>query len=180
MNVAKPFKHMTYEEFTKMEQQEGINYEYIDGMVMMSPRPTVAHQIIGGNLYAELRNILRGKGCIPLPETDLILEDNHFIPDLMVICDDVNIGELKNYKKVPRIVIEIVSPTSASRDCFVKQLKYETLGVEEYWVIFPEEQCIDMFYYEEHVHEHVGDGQVESFVLPDVVIDLEKIFDLSY
>ena len=180
MNVAKPLNRMTFAEFINMEKQEGINYELIDGVVMMSPRPAGAHQMISGNLFSELRSILRGKGCVPLLEMDLILADNNFIPDLMVLCDDVKIDELKNYKKAPKIVVEIVSPSSTSRDCFVKRLKYETLGVAEYWLISPEEQCIDVFYYAENIHEHCCEGQVKSFVLPDVVIDLEKIFDLSY
>ena len=180
MNVAKPLKYMTYEEFLIIEQQEGINYEFIDGAVMMSPRPAGAHQMISGNLFAELRSILRGKGCVPLLEMDLILDENNFIPDLMIICDDAKIDELKNYNKPPKIVIEIVSPASTSRDCFTKRLKYEKLGVDEYWIVHPEEKCIDLFYYAESIHEHYCEEVVKSIVLPDVVIELEKIFDLSY
>jgi len=39
MNVAKPLKLYTLEEFEQMAREDGWNYELIDGLVMMSPRP---------------------------------------------------------------------------------------------------------------------------------------------
>lgn len=43
MNVAKPLKLYTQDEFEQMEKEANLNYELIDGMVMMSPRPTLEH-----------------------------------------------------------------------------------------------------------------------------------------
>ncbi len=61
MNVAKPFKLYTLDEFEQMTKEEHITYELIDGIVMMSPRPAAKHQLACGNLYAELRTTLRQK-----------------------------------------------------------------------------------------------------------------------
>ena len=180
MNVAKPLNRMTLEEFLNEPQQEGINYELIDGIKMMSPRPAGAHQMISGNLFSELRRILRGKGCGPLLEMDLLLDENNFIPDLMVVCDDVNINELKRYEKPPLIAIEIVSPSSASIDYFTKRLKYEHLGVQEYWIVSPDEKCVVVINFVTKQQERYCEGQVSSYAMPEIQIDLNNIFDLSF
>ena len=39
MNVAKPLKFYTLKEFEELPREDGWNYELIDGVVMMSPRP---------------------------------------------------------------------------------------------------------------------------------------------
>ena len=48
MNVAKPFKLYTLDEFEQMTKEEHITYELIDGIVMMSPRPAAKHQLACG------------------------------------------------------------------------------------------------------------------------------------
>ncbi len=175
MNVAKPLEIKTLTEFETMPKEEGWNYELIDGLVMMSPRPTAKHQVINGNLYSELRHKLKGSRCIPIPEIDLVLEGNNLIPDLMVICNE-DITDMKRYEKPPLIAIEIVSPTSASRDHIIKRRKYEQLGIQEYWIVSPEEKCITVFDFVNKNEEMYCEGTVTSFVLPEVVINLEDIF----
>ena len=175
MNVAKPLEIKTLTEFEAMPKEEGWNYELIDGLVMMSPRPTAKHQVINGNLYSELRHKLKGSRCIPIPEIDLVLEGNNLIPDLMVICNE-DITDMKRYEKPPLIAIEIVSPTSASRDHIIKRRKYEQLGIQEYWIVSPEEKCITVFDFVNKNEEMYCEGTVTSFVLPEVVINLEDIF----
>ena len=180
MTEVKELQRMTLEEFLREPQEDGWIYELIDGIKMMSPRPAGAHQMISGNLFSELRSILRGKGCGPLLEMDLVLKDNNLIPDLMVICDDVDISELKRYEKPPLIAIEIVSPSTASIDYFTKRLKYEHLGVKEYWIVSPDEKCIVIINFVTGQQERFCEGQVSSYALPEIQIDLNKIFDLSF
>ena len=97
MNVAKPLKFYTLKEFEELPREDGWNYELIDGVVMMSPRPAGAHQMISGNLFSELRSKLRGKGCAPLLEMDLVLENDNLIPDLIIICDVLQCNHEKHF-----------------------------------------------------------------------------------
>ena len=174
MNVAKPLKLYTLEEFELMAKEDGLNYELIDGMIMMSPRPALEHQRISGNIYFELRNALKNSHCKPIQEIDLVLENNNLIPDLVVICNDDLQG--KRYEKVPLIVIEIISPSSASRDYIIKRYKYAQLGIQEYWIVSPEEKCIDVFDFTTDSHINYCSGTVISTILPELAIDLEQIF----
>ena len=135
--------------------------------------------MISGNLYFELRTALKGKSYIPIQEIDLVLKGENFIPDLMVICNE-DIKDIKRYEKPPMIAIEILSPATASIDYFVKRHKYELLGIQEYWIVSPDEKCVMVISFTTGKQERYCSGQVESVVLPDIRIDLDKIFDLSY
>lgn len=162
-------------EFESMQKEEGWNYELIDGMVMMSLRPAAKHQRINGNIYHELRKLLKGKNCEPIQEIDLVLHGENFIPDLMVICHE-NLDELTRYEKPPLIAIEIISPSSISRDYFVKRNRYEALGIPEYWIVSPEEKCIMVICFVTGETGQYCDGKMHSFIMPEIVIDLSDVF----
>ena len=174
MTEVKELQRMTLEEFLSQPQEEGWNYELIDGIKMMSPRPSKEHQNISGNLYFELRNALNTKNCKPLLEADLVIDENNLVPDLMVICNEPLEG--KRQETPPLIAIEIISPSTASVDYFTKRLKYELLGVQEYWIVAPEEKCIMVIRYATNEQERYCEGKVTSYVLPEVEIDLASIF----
>ncbi|MBQ3205805.1 MAG: Uma2 family endonuclease [Peptococcaceae bacterium] len=174
MNVANPLKLYTVEEFEQMEKEEHLTYELIDGVVMMSPRPAKTHQNISGNLYFEMRNALKHTNCKPLQEVDLALNHDIMVPDIMVLCNDNMQGTRQTTP--PLIVVEIVSPSSSGRDYMLKRLKYQQLGIEEYWIVSPEEKCIWVIHYAEQAEHHYCDGEAKSAVLLELVIDLEQIF----
>ncbi len=174
MSGMKALEPICFAEYEAMEKQDGLTYELIDGIVLMSPRPAVKHQRINGNLYFELRKLLDGKNCEPIQEVDLILEENHMVPDLMVVCNDALDGA--HFDKPPMIVMEIISPSSGSRDYFVKRRKYGQLGISEYWIISPEEQCIMIIDYANDQEADYCEGTAVSFVMPDIQIELSKVF----
>lgn len=174
MTEIRELQPTSFAEFEAIPKQEGWNYELIDGMVMMSPRPAMKHQRVSSRLLVHLWGSLKGKDCEPVQEVELALEEDRFIPDLMVICND-NLDSTR-YEKPPLIAIEIVSPTSGSRDYITKRRKYEQLGIQEYWIVSPEEKCITVFYFVNKNEAMYCEGTMKSFVLPDVEINLEDIF----
>lgn len=174
MNVTKPLKLYTVEEFEQMEKDEQLTYELIDGVVMMSPRPAKTHQNISGNLYFEMRNALKHTDCKPLLEVELALQQDILVPDIMVLCNDDMQGARQTTP--PLIVMEIVSPSSSGRDYMLKRLKYQQLGIAEYWIVSPEEKCIWVIHYASQDEHHYCDGEAKSAVLPELVIDLEQLF----
>ena len=63
------------------------------------------------------------------------------VPDLIVLCD------LKKLRKklvygAPDMVVEILSPSTQSRDMLWKNQKYQFAGVREYWIVNPDEKKI--------------------------------------
>ena len=164
---------VTREEFEAQSKDELLDCELIDGVVFMSPRPSKTHQRISKRLTRLLDDCLTAP-CEALPEIDLILADNIFIPDLQVICAEEQ--EERAQTTPPLIVLEILSPSSASRDHFTKRYQYEALGIKEYWIISPEEKCVTLHNFTTDTHQIYAAGTVQSIILPEIKIALADIF----
>ena len=112
-------------------------FEILGGrMVSMSPRPAINHNRIAGNIYRIFSLFLKGKSCEAFGDgVDLFLsEEDHFIPDGMVVCDKNKIRS--NYiSGAPDLVVEVLSPRTARNDRWHKKNAYETAGVTEYWIV---------------------------------------------
>jgi Uma2 family endonuclease len=58
-----------------------------------------------------------------------------------VVCDLAKIQK-KGFVDVPDIVVEILSPGNSKKKM---NDKYEVSEVKEYWVVFPEEQVVQIY-----------------------------------
>jgi Uma2 family endonuclease len=56
-----------------------------------------------------------------------------FEPDLLVVCDPAKIDRA-GVRGAPDVVIEVLSPSTASFDLIGKRLAYERAGVRELWL----------------------------------------------
>lgn len=130
-----------------LAHQEIWRDELINGKtVLMSPRPSVNHNIVAGNIYRILGNYLDGKQCTPFGDgTDLYLTDkDRFIPDGMVVCDRNKIKPDGIYG-APDLVIEVLSPSTAKNDRGHKKNVYEQAGVNEYWIVNPADKAVEIY-----------------------------------
>ncbi len=193
MALTKEYKknHFTYAEYKAWGEDE--RWELIKGEAFsMSPAPGTNHQRVSGILFNSIFNFLESKPCqvfsapfdIFLPEED---ENTNKIstivqPDITVICDKSKLNE-KGCTGAPDIVIEILSPTSASRDQIVKRDLYERKGVKEYWIVDPAGKIVWKYVLKNNVY---GKPAVFDYkrtpsmdILPDLRINLRKVFDME-
>jgi Uncharacterized protein conserved in cyanobacteria len=161
--------------------------EYIDGVVYMSPSPSTTHQRISGKLYVKLFNLLEGKGCevfsapydIELHKEE-IADNKIVIPDITVICDKKGIEESK-FVGVPTLIIEIVSPSNQANDLVVKLNLYMKYGVQEYWIVNPILNTIQVYYLnEDKMYEQLAAAKDTGFVSSKAIsgfnVELGEIF----
>jgi Uma2 family endonuclease len=134
----------TYEDYLQWDNNE--RWELIEGEVYdMSPAPSYEHQNIAWEIAGQIRNYLikNKKKCkggfapfdVTFPEG---VKDNNKIidvvqPDISVICETSKIDE-KGCHGAPDFIIEILSPSTASKDTIIKKELYEKNGVKEYWI----------------------------------------------
>ncbi|HEC98327.1 MAG TPA: Uma2 family endonuclease [Nitrospirae bacterium] len=89
------------------------------------------------------------------------------------------IGE-KNIQGAPDLVIEIISESTAYRDLVQKKRLYPKFGVEEYWIVLPVEESIEVYILKDNtytLHKTYGKDEIlESFSLRDLKIVLKNTF----
>ncbi len=130
----------TVEDYYVMPDDQRV--ELIDGVFYDMAAPTVEHQLLVGSVYAQLLAFIRSRKvkCVPLmsPVDVKLDEDNKTMvqPDVVVVCDRGKITE-RVVLGGPDFVLEVVSPSSASKDYIKKAAKYEAAGVREYWIVDP-------------------------------------------
>ena len=176
--------YLTWPEEERWEIIEGIPYD-------MSPSPSDIHQEILWKLSGELYIFLKNKKCKAYPAPfDVMLPVNKLDderkrynivqPDIIIVCDKDKISS-KGCKGAPDIVIEILSPSTASKDFIKKRRLYEKNKIKQYWIVSPEEKAVLLF----KLNENENYGEPEEYKREDkyevegfegLEIDLNKIF----
>jgi len=135
--VAKRDDWMSVEDFLALDRENlDQKYEFVDGKMIAMAGGTVNHGIIIGNLAALIRPHLRGKPCRLLSEGTLKIESASYLPDIMVTCNEKDITENKTYVEHPKLVIEVLSPTTERIDKRDKVLAYaRCLSIQEYVLV---------------------------------------------
>lgn len=169
-------RSFSLKEFNNLEVKDEIKYELIDGIVLMSPRPSYKHQEIMSRLNLEIGSYLKGKSCKVFTEAELEFNNDVLIPDISVICGLVN-TDIQRYKNAPDIVIEIMSPSSQYTDTFTKLYKYELFGVKEYWIANPKIETITVYNFVNKSNiDFTKYENLVSSVFDDLDIDMSNIF----
>lgn len=171
MHAATPLVLQSLEEFEAMPKEEHLNYEFIDGVVLMSPSPSRAHQTLGAHILATVGNQLKHTPCDPLYELDIKHHGCIYKPDLLIFGD--------REAELPEIIFEILSPSPSSRyrDLRVKLVKYEEMGIKEYWIIDPKLQSITIYDFVNGTAEAYAAGDTaQSLAHPEIKLAVADIF----
>jgi Uma2 family endonuclease len=134
----------TYSDYARFPD-DGNRYEVIDGEVLVTPAPTPMHQHVLGNLYIVLRGYAEEGGLgVILQDVDLLFASGQFLRPDLVFGPESSRECITNrgVEQPPGLVVEVLSPTSASIDRVKKPRRYGDFGVPEYWVVDPEERVV--------------------------------------
>lgn len=120
---------------------DGLQYELLDGLLVVTPAPVLLHQRAVGNLHLVLR-----QACPPGLEVFFSPVDwrpdvqTSLQPDLLVVrTEDVAV---KNFTVPLVLAVEVLSPSTRRKDLVLKRSKYEDTGVQSYWLVDPEEPSV--------------------------------------
>ncbi len=157
--------------------------ELIDGVLYDMDGPTFAHQIIAGNIYAQLLSQINGrKGkCMPMVapvDVRLDCDERTMVqPDVLIICDRSKV-EKWGVMGAPEFVLEVLSPTTKWKDCMTKLVKYQNAGVKEYWMVDPYKKQVTVydFMHEEGPDVYEMKGEIGlSMYGKQIKLDFESI-----
>lgn len=140
--------HMSPEEYLKAEQSSPIKHEYRWGLVYAMAGASNTHVLIAGNLFAMLRNHVRGGGCRAyISDTKVQIESiqTYYYPDVAISCDPRD-REFKNFLRHPCLIVEVLSDTTEAFDRGEKFGDYRNLeSLQEYVLISQTRKRVECF-----------------------------------
>lgn len=172
----------TYDDYLRLD--DDTRYEIIEGALEVVPAPDIGHQRIAGELSDALRAYVKEHvlGEVFFAPVDVKLSDRNVVqPDLLFVSRERSaILAGRDVQGPPDLVVEIISPSSTSRDRIVKKRLYERFGVREYWLVDPAGRRIDVFLLEGREYRltatAAGSGAISSSVIPGFSIDIAQAF----
>jgi Uma2 family endonuclease len=123
---------------------DGLQYELADGTLLVTPAPNIRHQQVVRNLARILdRSAPPGYELLFAP-VDFQPDDRTSLqPDLLVVWSaDL---EEQRVTSAPLLVVEVLSPSTRSKDLLLKFGLYAQAGVGWYWVVDPERPSVVVF-----------------------------------
>lgn len=128
---------LAIDEYLELEKESPVRHEYVGGEIFAMAAASDRHNRVAGNIYALLWPALRGGPCrIYMSDMKVqISDDQVFYPDVMVTCDPDDTGEY--VKKRPCLIVEVLSPSTASIDRREKLVAYRRLeSLQAYIVLY--------------------------------------------
>ena len=158
--------------------------ELSDGKIEVLAMPTRAHQrllFLLSRLFYELIEA-PGLGNVFIAGLRVRLWESKIRePDIVVMLAEHRDREGEQYFDGADLVVEIVSPDDPARDLVQKRAEYAQAGIAEYWIVEPKTETVTVLRHEESTYTEHGiftrGTQAHSALLPDVVIDVDQLFD---
>ncbi len=138
---------LTYEDYCRTPDDE--RYELLEGVLYkMTPAPRVFHQEVSKRLGRWLLAWVedRGLGKVYFAPIDVVLSLHNVLqPDLLLVARErLDIIHEANIQGAPDLVVEILSPYTAAKDCTKKRQLYGRFGVRELWLVNPASCSIEV------------------------------------
>ena len=175
----------TYEDYCKLPD-DGNRYEVIDGVLYMAPAPHPRHQRSLLNLTALFIPFVTGEGALGelffAPIDVIFASEDIFQPDLIFISRErLHIITDRGLEAPPDLAVEVLSPSTRSRDLNLKRRRYAHFGVPEYWPVDPQTRTIRALElvngeYLERGTFGIGD-ELTTPLVPGLVIPVSRVFE---
>jgi Uma2 family endonuclease len=126
---------------------DGLQYELLDGLLLVSPAPVFKHQLVSGNLYALMRAACPRELVVLFSPVDWQPDPHTSLqPDLLVMPSElVEVEGARSVTQAVPLVVEILSPSTRRKDLVFKRSKYEDEGVGAYWEVDPSTPSIQAY-----------------------------------
>ena len=144
--AEKKSESISLAEYLEGEKISPIKYEYIDGEVYAMAGASDRHNRLSGNIYNYLDNHLEDNPCEPfIADMKVQASGNVFYyPDVMVACDGPDADPY--YRKQPRLIVEVTSPSTEQIDRTEKLSAYKQIkSLKEYVIVSQDTVRIDVY-----------------------------------
>jgi len=149
---------VTIEEYYEMEKTSDVKLEYSHGRVYAMAGGSPEHSRIAINLLGALNVHLRGKVCRVFNSDRHVQplgdEDPTYLPDITVTCNPDDYKRSSPAIRSPRLIIEVLSPSTYMIDRVEKLKAYQACpSCEEYVMISSHHQEVEVYRRESNTGE---------------------------
>ncbi len=148
MLALKDSQYLTPEEYLAWEAKSAVKHEYTNGEAYAMVGTTDTHNTIALNIALLLRNHLRGSGCsVYFADVKVRVERKncYYYPDLFVTCNPED-KDTATVKYFPKLIIEVLSPSTEGFDRGDKFNDYQTIAsLEEYILVNTKHQRLEIY-----------------------------------
>jgi Uma2 family endonuclease len=133
--------YFSLEEYFALEHVEDARYEYWNGDIFCMSGGTRAHGTLSMNAVVALANAVRGTNCQAFTADTAILTPTlppYRYPDASVGCGELEFKRVQGLDALvnPVVIVEVLSPSTALRDCETKFEAYQAIpSFREYVLI---------------------------------------------
>jgi Uma2 family endonuclease len=181
-------KLYTAEEFFEIAQRPENaekRLELWNGVILEVAPPTSKHSVIVARILAFLFVFVeaRNLGYVTGADGGYILAPGYtFIPDVGYISKERQ-PQIPDplFTSAPDLAVEVVSPSNSPRELLTKIELYLAYGTRLVWVVYPNEQIVDVYRLADdgglHIHKFTHEDTLDGEdVLPEFQLPVKSIF----
>jgi Uma2 family endonuclease len=173
---------LTFDEFQKLPEREGIRYELDEGEVLVEPSPTFFHNRVRDKIARRLSEFVESHHL-----GDVIVEMDFRLGTDIVRNPAVALVSPEHLRRIdidrspvdgaPVLAIEVISPSNSAQDTAKKLRQYLRSGCRSVWIVYPALRVVE-------VHSAAGTRSVEvpesladEPLLPGFSLSLTYLFE---
>ena len=148
MGLMPPKTPFTAEDYLVWEAEQLERHEFVNGEVFAMAGAEDRHVMVSLRLASALLTHLSGTHCnVFMSDMKLSIKtlSNFFYPDIMVSCDPAD-RESRMSKSEPKLIVEILSPSTANYDRGEKFVSYRQIpSLREYVMVDIDKRQIEVY-----------------------------------
>ena len=168
--------------------EDGRRYEIHGGELVVVPSPLPRHQIAALATFTLLREHTAAAGGIVLAAPlDIVFAEHDVVqPDVVFFRAERRhlVQPDAVTRHAPDIVVEVLSPSTASTDRGRKMRTFARYGVPEYWIVDPLARQVEVHALADGAYRATrvaaGGETVRSALLPDLTFEAARLFELPW
>ncbi|MEP6620189.1 MAG: Uma2 family endonuclease [bacterium] len=143
--MAATIPHYSVDDLARFPD-DGNRYELLDGVLLVTPAPGPAHQLVAMRIGAILTAALRLSGCAHVfgPGAVSFPPRTQLEPDVLVVPTQGLLGSSWNDVRSYWLAVEVFSPSSRIYDREFKRDAYLALGVREVWLVDIRDRSVEV------------------------------------
>lgn len=170
--VEPDLPYMSVEDYLEFELSQTLRHEYVNGVVYAMSGASERHNTITANVLAALHSHVRGGPCRAYVNDFKLRikterDEIFYYPDVMVAC--TREGVEKHWLHHPKVIVEVLSPSTEQIDRREKRLNCTKLSTLEEYVLIAQDR------HELIVHRRENEWVPQSVADPTAQMELRSL-----